>query len=246
MYFSILDFRKNYLKFNDPTFDGDPVTVTLVDPKKPFTPPPVRPEPPIEPNQPKPKSERMVRINGVEVEVVGEEVRYLDQNGHLVKQNLDMCLRNNIQTQYPSYEEFKQAWTIAQDKPRFANELLLEDSKSWIKSFEKRYGYKVDEFDIIAYFGYDIDPPVSKNQRIHNTAITKYLATFDIQKRDILRSLLDAYADSNFANLKTIKTTFSHERFKKYGNPKGILKKYFGTKEKYYNTLKELEKRVYE
>jgi type I restriction enzyme R subunit len=246
MYFSILDFRKNYLKFNDPTFDGDPVTVTLVDPKKPFTPPPVRPEPPIEPNQPKPKSERMVRINGVEVEVVGEEVRYLDQNGHLVKQNLDMCLRNNIQTQYPSYEEFKQAWTIAQDKPRFANELLLEDTKSWIKSFEKRYGYKVDEFDIIAYFGYDIDPPVSKNQRIHNTAITKYLATFDIQKRDILRSLLDAYADSNFANLKTIKTTFSHERFKKYGNPKGILKKYFGTKEKYYNTLKELEKRVYE
>lgn len=29
MYFSILDFRKNYLKFNDPAFDGDPVTVTL-------------------------------------------------------------------------------------------------------------------------------------------------------------------------------------------------------------------------
>ncbi len=30
MYFTILDFRKNYLKFNDPAFDGTPVTVTSV------------------------------------------------------------------------------------------------------------------------------------------------------------------------------------------------------------------------
>lgn len=245
MYFSILDFRKNYLKFNDPAFDGDPVTVTLIDPDKPFTPPPVQPEPPQGGDDPK-KPDRVARINGVDVEIVGEEVRYLDQNGHLVTQNLDICVRNNIIAQYPTYEEFKTAWSIAQDKLRFANELLLDDADSWVKSFVVRYGYKVDEFDIIAYFGYDIEPPVSKHQRTQNTEITKYLSMFEVEKRDILRGLLDAYADSSFTNLKDIKTTFSHSRFSKYGSPVNILKKYFGTKEKYYAVLKELEKRIYE
>ena len=245
MYFSILDFRKNYLKFNDPSFDGDPVTVTLVDPEKPFTPPPVRPEPPKEPVNPT-EPHRVARINGVDVEIVGEEVRYLDQNGHLVKRNIDICVRNNIQGQYPTFEEFKEAWRIAQDKMRFANELLLDDGKSWVKSFEIRYGYKVDEFDIIAFFGYDIEPPMSKHQRTQNTEVVKYLAMFESDKRDILRGLLDAYADTSFVNLKDIKLTFAHPRFMKYGNPLAILKKYFGTKEKYYAVLKELEKRIYE
>lgn len=245
MYFSILDFRKNYLKFNDPGFDGDPVTVTLVDPEKPFTPPPVKPTPPEHPVTP-PKSSRVARVNGVDVEIVGEEVRYLDQNGHLVTQNLDMCVRNNIQSQYPTYEDFHEAWKIAQDKARFANELLLDDGKNWVKSFQIRYGYIVDEYDIIAYFGYDIEPPMSKRQRTQNTEVVKYLSMFDSDKRDILRGLLDAYADTSFVNLKDVKMTFSHDRFKKYGNPLAIMKKYFGTKEKYYAVLKELEKRVYE
>ena len=245
MYFSILDFRKNYLKFNDPQFDGEPVTVTLVDPTKPFTPPPVKPEP-TKPSDDVKKPDRIARINGVDVEVVGEEVRYLDQIGHLVTQNLDVCVRNNILSQYPTYDDFKNAWKIAQDKARFANELLLDDGESWVKSFLVRYGYKVDEFDIIAYFGYDDEHPMSKKQRTQNTEIVKYLSQFEQEKRDILRGLLDAYADSSFVNLKDIKNTFSHQRFKQYGNPLGVVKKYFGTKEKYYAVLKELEKRVYE
>lgn len=245
MYFSILDFRKNYLKFNDPDFDGNPVTVTVVDPAEPFTPPPVKPQPPKgEDNISKP--DRIVRVNGVDVEVIGEEVHYLDQNGHLVKQNIDMCVRNNIQSQYPSFEDFKAAWCLTNDKARFADELLLSDGETWGKSFELRYGYKVDEFDIIAYFGYDIEPPLSKRQRIQNTEIAKYLSMFTDDKRDILRGLLDAYADTDFTNLKDIKMTFSHERFSRFGTPLSILKKYFGTKEKYYDVLKELEKRVYE
>lgn len=247
MYFTILDFRKNYLKFNDASFDGDPVTVTLVDAGKPFTPPPVKPTHTVETDDTSKKNKgRMVRINGVDVEIVNEEVRYLDENGNLVTQNLDMCVKNNIIAQYPTYDDFKVAWCIAQDKARFANELLLEDGDNWVKSFEIRYGYKVDEFDIIAYFGYDIEPPMSKHQRTQNTEVVKYLSNFDNEKRDILRGLLDAYADTSFTNLKDIKRTFAHSRFAGFGNPMMIIKKFFGTKEKYYAVLKELEKRIYE
>ena len=245
MYFSILDFRKNYLKFNDPGFDGEPVTVTLVDPGKPFTPPPVKPTKVKTDGNPN-KQGRMARINGVEVEIVEETVRYLDQNGHLVTQNLDTCVRNNILAQYPTYDDFKQAWNIAQDKARFANELLLDDGESWVKSFEIRYGYKVDEFDIIAYFGYDIEPPMSKKQRTQNIKITKYLASFEDEHREILRCLLDSYAESSFTNMKDIKKTFKNKRYEKYGSPLMIIKKFFGTKEKYFKVLKELETRIYE
>lgn len=245
MFFYILDFRNNYLKFNEPSFDGDPVTVTLVDQNHPFTPPPVKPEPPENPDPPTPRG-RIARVNGVDVEIIGEEVRYLDQNGNLVKQNLDMCVRNNIIGQYPAYEDFKAAWKLAQDKVRFSDELLLSDSANWVKSFEIRYGYRVDTYDIIAYFGYDIEPPMSKHQRTENTAILKYLSMFNDEKRDILRGLLDAYCDSSFTELKDIKFTFQNERFQNYGSPSGIVKKYFGTKEKYYAVLKELENRIYE
>lgn len=245
MYFSILDFRKNYLKFNDPAFDGEPVTVTLVDPGKPFTPPPVKPTKVKKDDNPN-KQGRMARINGVEVEIVDETVRYLDQNGHLVTQNLDICVRNNILAQYPTFEDFKQAWNIAQDKARFANELLLDDGESWVKSFEIRYGYKVDEFDIIAYFGYDIEPPMSKKQRTQNIKITKYLTSFEDEHREILRCLLDSYAESSFTNMKDIKKTFKNKRYEKYGSPLMIIKKFFGTKEKYFKVLKELETRIYE
>lgn len=244
MYFSILDFRKNYLKFSDPAFDGDPVTVTLVDPGKPFTPPPVKPGPLVDP--PTPPKGRMVRIDGVDVEVVDEKVQYLDQNGNLVTQNIDICVRNNILGQYPAYDDFKKAWSIAKDKLRFASELLLGDTKTWIVSFQKRYGYKVDEFDIIAYLGYDIEPPLSKHQRTENTEIVRYLSQYKDDKRDVLRAILDAYVETDFTGLMDIKKTFGHKRFQKFGNPLGILKKYFGTKEKYYAVLKELEKRIYE
>lgn len=244
MYFSILDFRKNYLKFNDPGFDGEPVTVTLVDPGKPFTPPPVKPTK-MKTDDNTNMQGRMARINGVEVEIIDETVRYLDQNGHLVTQNLDICVRNNILAQYPTYEDFKQAWNIAQDKARFANELLLDDGESWVKSFEIRYGYKIDEFDIIAYFGYDIEPPMSKKQRTQNTEITKYLASFEDEHRDILRCLLDSYAESSFTNMKDVKKTFKNKRYESYGSPLMIIKKFFGTKEKYFKVLKELETRIY-
>lgn len=248
MYFSILDFRKNYLKFSDPTFDGDPVTVTLVDPGKPFTPPPVRPEPPTGGGGggTGPDPARVIRINGVDVEIVGENVQYLDQNGNLVKQNIDICVRNNILMQYPTYDDFKKAWAIAQDKLRFASELLLSNTDNWVLSFQKRYGYKVDEFDIIAYLGYDIEPPLSKHQRTENTEIVRYLSQYKDDKRDVLRCVLDAYVETDFTGLKDIKRTFGHERFQKFGSPVNIVKKYFGTKEKYYAVLKELEKRIYE
>ena len=245
MYFSILDFRRNYLKFQDPSFDGDPVTVTDVPEGGDFPKPPVRPTPPPAGTPKPPTATKQIRVNGVDVSIIDEEVTYLDQNGNLVKQNLDSCVRNNILTQYPDYEDFRKAWLLAKDKARFATELLLDDE--WGRRFKTQYGYTVDDFDIIAYLGYDIEPPMSKHQRTHNAAIARLLDTMDDEKKEIVRTLLDAYAETNFQNLKDIKTVFSMPAFTEMGyTPLKIIKDYFGSKDKYFLFLSELENKLYE
>lgn len=244
MYFTILDFRKNYLKFNDPAFDGTPVTITDVPEENDFPKPPIKPNPETPP-QPPATPHRVARVNGVDVTIVGEDVQYLDLDGNLVTQNITSCIRNNIITQYPDFESFKAAWLLANDKARFASELLL--GIEWGSGFKTKYGYTVDDFDIIAYMGYDIEPPMSKHQRTQSLAIANYLEPFDDDKKEVIRLLLDAYAETNFTNLRDIKNIFSQPQFTEIGlTPLKAVKQVFGGKDKYFKCLNEIENKLYE
>ena len=244
MYFTILDFRKNYLKFNDPAFDGTPVTITDVPEENDFPKPPIKPNPETPP-QPPTTPHRVARVNGVDVTIVGEDVQYLDLDGNLVTQNITSCIRNNIITQYPDFESFKAAWLLANDKARFASELLL--GIEWGSGFKTKYGYTVDDFDIIAYMGYDIEPPMSKHQRTQSLAIANYLEPFDDDKKEVIRLLLDAYAETNFTNLRDIKNIFSQPQFSEIGlTPLKAVKQVFGGKDKYFKCLNEIENKLYE
>ena len=75
-----------------------------------------------------------------------------------------------------------------------------------------------------------------------------YLLVYYIYSKQIYGSIFVTFTFSIFFIflLQDIKKTFAHTRFVGYGNPLMIIKKYFGTKEKYYSVLKELEKRIYE
>ena len=245
MYFTIMDFRKNYLKFNDPAFDGTPVTVTDVPPEKPFTPPPVKPEGPATVDPPVSVPQRVARVNGIDVTIVGEDVQYLDANGNLVTQNVRSCVRNNVISQYPTFEDYHKAWLLAKDKARFAGELLL--GIDWGPGFKIQYGYTVDDFDIIAYMGYDIEPPMSKHQRTLSAPVALYLERFDDIKKKTLRLLLDAYAETNFVNLRDVKNIFQQQQFREIGlTPTRVLKEVFKSREAYFKCLEELENKLYE
>lgn len=244
MYFTILDFRKNYLKFSDPAFDGTPVTVTDVPEENDFPKPPIKPGPDTPPKPPTEKH-RVARVNGVDVTIIGEDVQYLDLDGNLVTQNITSCIRNNILMQYPEFEDFKSAWLLANDKARFAAELLL--GIEWGSGFKTQYGYTVDDFDIIAYMGYDIEPPMSKHQRTQSSSIAKYLEQFDDDKKEVIRLLLDAYAETNFTNLRDVKNIFSQTQFAEIGmTPLKAVKQVFGGKDKYFRFLNEIENKLYE
>ena len=245
MHFTILDFRKNYLKFQDPAFDGDPVTVTNVTEGGDFPKPPEKPH-----NSPSeviasPDSNKKIRVNGVDVSIIDENVTYLDKDGKLVKQNLDSCVRNNILSQYPVFEDFRKAWLVTKDKERFASDLLLVDGLG--RRFMLQYGYSVDDFDIIACLGYDMAPPLSKHQRTQNEAIAIMMNGMDDEKKLVGKTLLDAYVETNFQYLRDIKTVFSMPAFSEMGyTPLKVIKDFFGSKDKYFQFLYMLENKLYE
>lgn len=88
---------------------------------------------------------------------------------------------------------------------------------------------------------------MSKHQRTQSASIALYLAKFDDDTREVLRLLLDAYAETNFMNLRDIKNIFSLPQFTDIGlTPMKAIKQIFGSKEKYFVLLNELENKLYE
>ena len=243
MFFNIIDFRKNYLKFGDPEFDGSPVTVTEVPEGNSFPKPPIKPH--VNPEIPPAPKPQIIKVNGVDVQIVGEDVRYLDADGNLVRQDILSLIRQYVVTQYPSDDDFTKAWLINRDKKAFASDLLLETD--WTDNFKTRYGYDVDVYDIIRYIAYGIEPPMSKHQRIQSAAIARYLESYSNDMRVILHQLLRSYERTNdFDSLKNIKAVFGSREFADLGYTPMKVMKMFGSREKYYKVLNELENKLYE
>lgn len=245
-WFNVLDFRKNYLKFNDPEFDGEPVTVTEVPEDNDFPKPPIKPEPPKDGDEEEKKKRpsKQIRVAGVDVEIVGEDIQYMDSQGNLIQQNLTSCVRNNIISRYITEEDFRKAWLLTNDKEAMARDLLLDDE--WPKRFKIRYGYEVDDFDIILAIGFDVDPPMSKNQRIQSGALAVYLSEMDAYKARIVKIMLQAYSKGRFSDLKSVKETFSNPAFEKIGVTPKTVQEMFGSRKNYFDFLQTLENKLYE
>lgn len=242
MYFTILDFRKNYEKFNDPDFDGDPDGgLVVVPPDVPMPTPPIQPDP----DKPVvlPDRSRVARVAGVDVEIVGETVQFIDEHGNLVTQNLSSCVRNNILASYPTLEEFRTAWLATHSKDVLAKQLLLD--VEWDGSYRTRYGYEVDDFDIICDFAYDIDPPISKRRRVESAHVERYLASKPDDVHEVLSLLLDAYRTMSFKSLRML-SVFKLPQFASAGWTPRKAVKLFGDKKKYMQAVDELENALYE
>lgn len=246
MFFTVMDFRKNYLKFNDPEFDGKPINVTSVSPNNPF--PPRRTDgnkggshPVGEPSN----GRKIVRVDGVEVTIIGESVQYYDADGKLVKEDGLSCVRNNILMECPTYEEFYEKWISTKDKTSLGRTLLL--GFDYEDSFRKKYGYAVDVFDIIACIAYGVEISVSKQQRTMSPAVLSYLEMFDDETKEIMKLLLLAYVETNFNNLRDIRNIFLQSRFRKLGlTPLKAINNVFKGRDAYLKCIDELENKLYE
>lgn len=247
LHFTILDFRSNYHQFEDPEFDGEPVAVMEVDENGSFpkgSPQKETDENGEDKNKGKSKGHiQKVKVNGVDVTIDGEEVRYTDENGNLIKQNIESCVKNNILTQYPAYQDFYVSFKTSDDKDGMTMDLLIE--RAYVRKISETVGYYIDKFDIIGLVGYK-KPPKSKEERLQKVYESGILEQLDIEKKDIIQTILNEYKTEDFSKLKDI-TVFNLPVFKEKGyTAMKILKNVFdGNKQNFIDLMKQIEEVLY-
>lgn len=221
-HFVLMDFRKNYLKFNDPDFDGD---VEIVEGGTDM---PLRAK--------KKKKREVYRINGVNVEIAGQQVMYLDENMQLVKEvNVEECVKNNIIDHYTEYIDFQAAWRKSAEKRLLAYELLLNEKIA--NNLRQDYGLPCDYYDLIGFYGYGIPIP-SKEKRI--SEIRNYIIKLPSAQKDVMEIVIEVYRTTDWTDLRLIKI-FGLPAFSAKGYTVKTALKPFGGKEGYEKVIDEME-----
>ena len=266
LYFTIMDFRKNYVKFADPEFDGDPVKIKDVGEDDDFgdddTDTPDNGGDTDTGNDDSDnsggshggddsgddggdetgrKKRKRFTINGVNVRIIDEKVEYLDANGNLITVSIIDYSRNNLRKLYPYFEEFRKVWLAQKKKQELLDQLLADGVFiDYVKDTIPEA--HVDEYDVLSYIGYDKEP-LTKEERIDNILVSGYLDKFSKENQDIIRLLLEAYREHDIDELKNIRILNMPE-FIHIDKPTEIVRG-FGGKQKYIDTINELEQQIY-
>ncbi len=265
LYFTIMDFRKNYVKFADPAFDGEPVKIKTVDGDDPFT---DDDDDDISgggdipggndgssdgdgdypggtadggDNPPKKKRTQYV-IKGIKVEIINEAVQYLDPTGRLITTSIIEYSRMNLLKVYPYFEEFRKVWMANKKKDELLKRLVRDGV--FIDYVRETIPQEhIDDYDVLSYIGYNIEP-LTKEERIDRILSSGYLEKFSPENQDIIRLLLNAYREHDIDELTNIRILNMPEFIQK-GTPPSIVNG-FGGRQAYQDMLTEIEEKLYE
>jgi len=257
-YFTIMDFRNVTDLFADPAFDGEPVMIKNVTENEDLseiedetTEEPVTdidgeevkfPDPPeIEGGgeivaEPKAK----YYVNGVDVNVINERVQYLDGNGKLIIESLKDYTRKNVLKKFRSLDEFLNKWNNAEKKEAIIKE--LEEQGVFFDRLKEQVGKDFDPFDLICHVAFDAKP-LTRKERANQVKKRNYFTKYGEKAKKVLESLLDKYADDGLLTIESTEV-LKLDPLNKLGTPVELIKA-FGSKQKYKEALKELEKELY-
>ena len=269
LYFTIMDFRKNYVKFADPAFDGEPVAVKEFGENDPFTDDDDfvgdeqgetdsvddtnanwdggddsewdDSEDNEEDGRRKKGKRKKIYVDGIPVSIVNEMVEYMDAIGNLITMSIIDYSRNNMRRMYTYFEKFREVWLAQKKKEELLQKLVSEGVFiDYVK--ETLPKENVDDYDVLSYIGYDIEP-LTKDERIDRILASGYLDKFTPENQDIIRLLLEAYRTHDIDELTNMRI-LSMPEFIKKGTPPAIVKG-FGGGEKYMEMLDEVEEMLY-
>lgn len=263
MYFTIMDFRKNYVNFADPAFDGEPVKIKDVGENDDFNDSgedgganeaqyatdcedttddfDYSDDAAADDDGKVKKGRKRFVVEGISVNIVNETVEYLDVNGNLITTSIIDYSRNNLRKLYPYYEEFRKVW-LAQKKKQELLEKLVNDGVFIDYVRETISKDHVDDYDVLSYIGYEI-APLTKEERVDRILSSGYIDKFSKENQDIIKLLLEAYKEHDIDELKNMRILDMPE-FIQMGTPPTIVKG-FGGKSKYEEMLSEIEQELY-
>lgn len=259
-YFTILDFRNATKLFADNNFDGDPIKIKEKGPEDPLddeneeVSDPYAPldengegnigEPPAPkvrtPTPPNLFPRKKVYVNGVDVSVLIAQELHFDINGKLITKSLKDYTKEIINSGYSSLKDFLTKWNDADKKAAIIKE--LEEQGVMVDVLQDAVNKEVDLFDLICHIAYD-QPPLSRKERANNVKKRNYFTKYGEQARQVLEALLDKYADEGITTIESTEVLSLHP-FDDFGTPPEIIRM-FGTKDKYFEAIKDLEKELY-
>ncbi len=257
-YFTIMDFRNVTNLFADPDLDGDPVMIKQVNQEDDLsgtedetTDEPITdidgeevefPDPPEIEGGGKIEKEpnKKIRVDGVEVKIVNERVQYLDANGRIITESLKDYTRKNVLKQFQSLDDFLNKWNNAEKKEAIIKE--LEEQGIFFDALKEEVGKDFDPFDLICHIAFEAKP-LTRKERANQVKKRNYFAKYGEKARKVLESLLDKYADDGLLTIESTEV-LKLDPLNKLGTPIELIKA-FGSKQKYLEALKELEKELY-
>ena len=272
LYFTIMDFKGATRLFQDPEFDGEPVTVHEPDPDESILPPdeqgdtteqaaevadqdihraplddyPQRDDPP--PGTRDPATERTrYTIDDVAVRTAIERSQYLDLHGRLVTEDYRVLLKDQIREalrrQFQSLDDFLRRWTGAERKQAIIEALRDQGLPLEVLTQAVPNGEDLDAFDLIAHVAFD-QPPLSRKERVERVRKRNYFGRYGAQARAVLEALLDKYADHGIGGIEDPQV-LELPPFDRFGGKGRIRRGVFDGPEHFSAALTELERQLY-
>lgn len=267
MYFTILDFRNATDLFADKEFDGDPIRIKPVSQDEDLSLVVIEEEENTTtcideisgeeikfqkasiryPNgsssdgtwvvkEPRKK----VYVNGIDVAILSEREMYYDKNGALITVSLKDHTKEIIKGKFASLDDFLNKWNSTERKEAIIAE--LQEQGVLVEALMEAVEKNLDLFDLICHIAYD-KPPLTRKERADNVKKRNYFTKYGEQSQKVLEALLDKYADEGIENIESIEV-LRIKPFDEFGSPIEIIKE-FGSREKYFEAIKELEFELY-
>ena len=241
-YFTIMDFKRATILFEDKEFDGEPVVI--YEPEADDDPVPPDPD---EPGDDETRDDeevtgsRKVYLNGVPVRIVAERIEYYGPDGKLITESYRDFSRDQIHEEFQSLDDFLKKWNTTAKKQTII--ALLEEHGIFLEDLANEIGNDYGDFDLICHIAYD-QPPMTRQERANNVKKRNYFTKYGEQVRAVLNALLDKYADKGITSIENAKV-LNLPPFNQIGTPTEIIKEIFGGKAKYEKAVQELEHELF-
>lgn len=201
LYFTLMDFRGATRHFADPDFDGEPVQIYEPGENEPILTPNAplpKGEPEEEPLLSPPTPRKKFYVDGIDVEIVAERVRYLGESGELITESLRDFTRKALIKHFASLDDFLKRWNAVRRKQAIIEELEMGGLP--FEMIIEELKIDLDPFDLICHIAFDTKP-LTRRERAENVKTRDVFTKYSDKARAVLAALLDKYADEGVLNL---------------------------------------------
>ena len=254
-FFTIIDFRGATKHFSDTEFDGEPVVIYEPKKNEPINPPhdseglnqPSEDSNSVEHDETvidihnQSKSQNKIYIDGVEVNIVAEQVKYLDSSNKLITESLRDYSRKSLRRQFASLDDFLKRWTEVKRKQTVIEE--MEANGFPIEAVAKELNYDLDPFDLICDIAFDIKP-MTRRERVERVKHINTFHSYGDSARAVLDALLEKYADEGLLDLDDARV-LKIPPLNEIGTPVQLIRA-FGDKATFQHAIQEIQSALYE